>query len=86
MSGEEIRELTGKSVLVRMMNENKIAGELKSFSEDLSLTLTENGGPEPNDNDFVMGDTNYENVNNDRIINWDNVESVELLEDYRDSF
>lgn len=86
MKDEEISEMVGKSVLVRVMNGNKIAGELKSINEDFSLTLTENGGPGPDHHDFVSGDTNYENVHGKRVLNWDNVESVELLKDFRRSF
>jgi len=84
MSKDELSEMVDERVLVHMMNGNEFAGELKSIDENYALTLSENGGPEPDDDDFVMGDTNYKNVSGDRVFNWENVESVERLKDYRD--
>jgi len=75
--------MVGEKILVRMMNGNKIAGELKSVDKDYALTLTKNGGPEPDDDNFRLGDSTYENVDGERVISWGNVESVERLEDYR---
>lgn len=86
MSGDKLGELVGETVVVEMMNGNRYAGELKSVEDDFSLTLTENGGPEPDDDEFVMADGNYKNLVGERVFNGKNVESVQPLDDYRDGF
>lgn len=76
----DIEGLVGETVLVRMMNGNQYAGELVSYEEDFSLTLGENGGPEPDDDDFTFGDATYENIEGESILNGENVELVELFD------
>lgn len=83
MSMEDLTKMVGETVLVRKMDGNKIAGELQSVDENYALTLTENGGPEADDDGFTLGDTNYENIDGERVLNWEAVESVERLADYR---
>lgn len=70
---ESLDELTGKPVLVKVQGANDMAGTLKTYDEDFSLTLTGEGQPE----DVHAGDFEIEFIDGERTLNGTNVISVE---------
>lgn len=75
VNSNELENLVGENVLVTMMNGDKVAGELNSYDGEFALTLTGDGGPDPDD--VISGDFNKEFVNGQKTLNGSNVKCVE---------
>ena len=75
VSSNELEDLVGERVLATMMDGDEIAGDLDSYDENFALTLTGDGGPDPDD--MLTGDMNINFVNGRKTLNGANVKSVE---------
>lgn len=75
VDSSELEDLVGKRVLATMMDGEEIAGELDSYDGEFALTLTGDGGPDPDD--MFTGDMNINFVDGCKSLNGSNVKSVE---------
>lgn len=84
VESNDLEELVGEEVIMTTSSDKEYAGELESYEDDFSLTLTGDGGPSPDD--VYAGDLQYEFVDGSRVFNGANVESVrEDDREYRNS-
>ena len=75
VNSSELEDLVGERVLVTIVNGDEIAGELDSYDGEFALTLTGDGGPDPDD--VISGDFSKDFVDGRRTLNGSNVQSVE---------
>lgn len=71
----QLDQYVDERVLVETTTGDQIAGTLYSFDDDFSLTLTGNGGPDPDE--MISGDFPIEYVDGERTLNGAHVLSIE---------
>ena len=70
---DDLDQLIDEQVIVTATEDNEFVGNLKTYKEDFTLTLTGDGQPD----DVQLSDLTIEYVDGEKIINSSNVISIE---------